>query len=455
MQEDLGKLIFGDQYSSGSSNSSKDYNKKDKPNEFAKEEEYESKNLYPVRQFKLIMIIASVCDLGLWYLIKIYKLFVSLADKIPSFVFFILPVITILCLILIREVKADIWVSHVCGSRIGASYAKFGIKNITVDYDIINQKKDIKKCIQEMTDKSDDYNYYLKGVYPRFSIVKISVGKKVRIPEKAIFDDKIWNSEKWNYIPLGICLTDTANTGIIAWNINDNEGYNEEYYNFYKSIPSVSFLVSGGTGSGKSVCENNIVRHINTYNNNIQGLLCDQKQVEFSPYTDLQGIKAVGLDIPTIKDCLVNARDIMYQRFKFMETLGINNIYKADKDLECDYFILPGVKMSEIPDGKIQFDEIFYCKINGETRVTTIDKIYNAIRSGDKVEVYLLGQKEKPYIIQLPEEETRKEYIIGGDSYSEDDSIDVEVNGQPRSLKPQEIITLLDSGMTIEIPETL
>lgn len=422
---------------------------KDKPDEFAKEKEYESLNLYPLRKFKMIMVLISITTIFLFYLVRFGGYLPQLYNLIPIYKYPRPLVITLLSFIFLKSCKCDIWVSHLCSSRIGSTYVKHGLNSLTINYDPVYSKKDIIKLVQELNDKSDDYNYYLHNISKTFMLITLKIGKKVKIPEKAIFEGEYEKNEIWSAIPLGICLTDKAELGTINWKLNKQEkiiGSHKE------SIPSVSFLVSGSTGCGKSVLENNIIRHGNKFKDRFQLLLVDVKRVEFSRKTDLQGVKAVALDIKEAQYCLESARAIMYSRFKFMEQAGVNDIYDL-KDYECDYFNLSGVEFEEFP-GPLQFDEIFYCKVNGNVEIITIDKIFNKVRSGDKVEVYFLGQKDRPFLLKLKDDVSNEEiYTIGGTDYHKDDIIDVVVNGEDKSLTPIEILKYVDKGYDVIIPE--
>ena len=99
----------------------------------------------------------------------------------------------------------------------------------------------------------------------------------------------------------------------------------------------------------------------------------------------------MALDVPTAADAVANFQQIMMDRFKFMEQMQVNNVYKI-KDKEVNYF--------EVMGKKVQFDEIFelmvdldesdrnYSKMKAiypdgrQPIITTIQKIYDGMMEG-------------------------------------------------------------------------
>lgn len=436
-------------------------NKLKGPNTHQKEDEYAAKFVHPLSAMKFMMIFISIIFLCLFYVFYIRGLF---HIKIPVFIYFIPAALTILSFIFLHGISVDIWVPHIASSRIGSTYCKIGLSNITLDYDVINSGKDIDKFINEITEKSEDWNYFLVKNSRRNMKIKLKVRPKVKIPTKAPFEGEIVSNEQWNYVPLGICLTDSSVLGTINWMLNDNNKVVGEHK---ETIPSTSFLVSGGTGSGKSVLENNIIRHCNKFNNNFQTMLIDVKRVEFGNLSNLEGIKAVALDIMEAKGCLEASREIMYSRFKFMEKTGVNNVYKL-KNYQCDYFvicnIISGVKKL------YQFDEIFYAKVNGEVTIATIEDLYKKIEEGT-VEIYFSSQKESSNIIDTDEERCKSTgnlfirevkpgefYNIGGFAIAPDETCMISGNKQtPENIlkavsgKDSSVVMTLDNGEEIAL----
>lgn len=400
------------------------------PNTHQKEEEYIAKMVHPISSLKFILIVFSILSGCLFYALN-YKHFLNIT--LPIYVYLVPVALTVLSFIFLHPTPLDVWVPHVASSRIGTSYCKICLRCLVIDYDIVNSKKDINKFIEEITDKSEDWNYFIKNISPRTMKIKIKVRPKVKIPNKANFTGEWANNEQWNYIPLGICLTDNSVLGSINWMLNDNNKVKGECK---ETIPSTSFLVAGGTGSGKSVLENNIIRHCNTFNENFQTMLVDVKRVEFGGLSNLEGVKAVALDIMEAKGCLEASREIMYSRFKFMERSGVNNVYKL-KNYKCSYFTIENVYTGY--KKLYQFDEIFYSEVNGEVTITTIDELYKKAEHDD-VNIYFYGQKEKSLKISRSKEECLKDnnqilyireltpgdfYIIGGNIYRKDEPVNL------------------------------
>ena len=99
----------------------------------------------------------------------------------------------------------------------------------------------------------------------------------------------------------------------------------------------------------------------------------------------------VTVDVPTAADAVANFQQIMMDRFKFMEIMQVNNVYKI-KDKEVDYF--------EVFGRKVQFDEIYeltvdldqndrnYTKMKQiypdgrQPLIMTIERIYNGMQEG-------------------------------------------------------------------------
>ena len=134
------------------------------------------------------------------------------------------------------------------------------------------------------------------------------------------------------------------------------------------------------------------------------------KRVEFNLLRGVKGVKAVALDVPSSSQALSAFQKLMMDRFKFMEDMQVNNVYKI-KDKEVDYYELWGQKY--------QFDEIFevFVDINDEElgrnatkiraqypdgrmpKITTIDKIYEGLEDGSLLHPQLPTRKgHDPFI---------------------------------------------------------
>lgn len=367
--------------------------------------------LYVKLFFGFFAMISILLDLNKYFnLIKfIAKRTDWILANIPVLIFF-------LSCILIRAAKVDPWAVGVAQARIGSTFMKVGIRNITFNFDVKNNRKDIQKFVKELTDKSELYNYFLVSAsYKDPCRVKVRTKKRKEIPQKAILTKKIDELEKFNYVPIGIGLTNEGGLGIVTWQMNNQEKVigNDEY-GVVTTLPSNSFLIAGGTGSGKSVLENNIIRHINKYHDKIMSCLVDVKKVEFGNLSNLKGVNMVATDLIEAKGALVSAQKIMMSRFKQMEAIGVNNVYNI-KDFRCDYFVFNSPEKAI----KVQFDEILYTKIDGEVEINTAQEIYQHIKAGKEVFIYFDGQKAPPVICN----KVNKYFYLGNAVYKEDDTL--------------------------------
>ena len=77
--------------------------------------------------------------------------------------------------------------------------------------------------------------------------------------------------------------------------------------------------------------------------------------MEFNLLRGVCGVKGVALDVPTAANTVAKFQEQMMRRFKFMEQMKVNNVYKI-KDQEVDYF--------EVFGQKVQFDEMYELKID-------------------------------------------------------------------------------------------
>ena len=81
-------------------------------------------------------------------------------------------------------------------------------------------------------------------------------------------------------------------------------------------------LISGATGSGKSVFIHNVILSLLSENNNL--LLIDPKRVEFSIYKGVRGVEVVT-ELDRILSALQSAFDLMMKRYGEMEKNGITD----------------------------------------------------------------------------------------------------------------------------------
>lgn len=268
--------------------------------------------------------------------------------------------------------KFDGWIKDIAVKTISCSYIFYDRKYLYMEYDIKLYPKDIKEFVKEITDKSNYFSYFVKKIDIDNYVVQIEIKDKEPLPNKSSLDKK--TDTVWNFIPLGDAINDkTMKVSKIGWYLNDN--IKDE--TAIELTPSNSMVIAGGTGSGKSVTENGIIGHITRHSDNIQGLLVDVKKVEFGGLENFKGIKKVGLTVSECDEILRQAKDIMMNRFEFMEKQNVNNIYKVGTIV--DYY--------EINGKKFQWDEIFTCVIDGDMKLLTLNQIYDAVQNGSDVEI--------------------------------------------------------------------
>lgn len=274
----------------------------------------------------------------------------------------------------LKPPKFDYWVRDIAAARLNTKVIFFDRKKIYIEYNVSLKRKEIQDFITEISDKSNYYTYYIDKIDIDRYVVSIIINKKQEIPKLCVLDKS--KDDIWNIIPLGEARNNELKTiSVIGWYLNDLNVKED----MVKTLASTSFLIAGGTGSGKSVLENTIIGHITRHSDKIQGLLVDVKKVEFGGLENYKGIKKVGLTVRECSEILRQVRQIMYDRFSFMEQHNINNIYKLKT--QVDYFEI------DINGQKYQFDEIFYTEIDNEGKLLTIDKIYEEVQLGNSVSI--------------------------------------------------------------------
>lgn len=202
----------------------------------------------------------------------------------------------------------------------------------------------------------------------------------------------------WNIAPLGYSLNDKGKKKILGWYLNDQN--RDEQGRYIETIPSTSILITGKTGSGKTVLEQSIIDHINRFPDNFQLVGADLKMVDFHPIEDK--FNAVLYDAISCANFAQTLQGIMMSRFKLMEECQANNIYKVSNQVEVNYY--------KTPTGTYQFDtlvKIFvdldesdkqyarYKKVFKDGKmpvVTTIEEVYTALEKGSYENVELDGK---------------------------------------------------------------
>jgi DNA segregation ATPase FtsK/SpoIIIE-like protein len=197
--------------------------------------------------------------------------------------------------------------------------------------------------------------------------------KSNKIPTEAILMDS--TDKVWNFIPLGVTIRKNKEVPV-GWYLND-QNYVEGAYD---TLPSTSILIAGGTGSGKSVVEANIIAHINEFKSNFQLIGADCKRIEFNAIRNkFDGVLETPKDTA---DAVSVVHKVMMERFKLLEKYKANSIYALiSNTIKVPYYTIKGL-------GKYQFDTIFTGvhttkKSRTSNGVTmTIEDIYNGLTEG-------------------------------------------------------------------------
>lgn len=168
----------------------------------------------------------------------------------------------------------------------------------------------------------------------------------------------------------------------------------DNYYGFTLQDSPLHQMPDGTIfhNSGKSVLEQSIVGHVSRYSDKFQLVGVDCKRVEFNLLRGVKGVKGVALDVPTAAATVANFQRIMMDRFKFMENMQVNNVYKI-KNAKVNYF--------EVFGQLVQFDELFELTIDLDENdrkyqkmkmiypdgrqpvILTIQEIYDGMQKGE------------------------------------------------------------------------
>ena len=331
----------------------------------------------------IILIVLSIFLLNFGSIVKISKplgILLPIINKIPKTILHYSIIIGIICSVIyfVMEItkfmppKYDPWISDIAYKRLSCGNIWFNRHKLFIEYDIGLKLKDGTDFVREISDKSVDYTYYFNSMDINQGIISITPTIKQALPTMASVDKE--TDSVWNIIPLGEAVNHKLKTvSSIGWMLNDNNKRPE----MVDTLPSTSILISGGTGSGKSVLQQAILGHISRFSDHFSFCGIDVKRVEFKAFIGVKGVKKIALSVEEGNEVIQQARDIMYDRFKLMEENNVNNVYKLDANV--DYYDFGG--------HSFQLDEIFSCKVNGEDKVLTMDKIYIEVEKGSKVEI--------------------------------------------------------------------
>jgi ABC-type dipeptide/oligopeptide/nickel transport system ATPase component len=126
-------------------------------------------------------------------------------------------------------------------------------------------------------------------------------------------------------------------------------------------------LITGSTGSGKSVLQRSIIGHVSRFADKFQMLICDMKQVEFSMFNNIDGIVSISKDVNEVERMLKTVKETMYARFVAMESHEATSIYQLEGET------VPFVKINnnDYPE-----DFIFNVENDGVKTVMNAKQIY-------------------------------------------------------------------------------
>ena len=377
------------------------------------------KNQFAFRMFKLFRVIAIVLAVLAVLLFSLtfidaFNKFIS-APPIKSIynktelVFAVgalgfLAMMLLTKVIFLRKAPFDDWVFEVAQRDLGTDLIFYTSKCLYIKYDIASAKEvDKKDFITKMSDLSIHYSYFYVNTFVDQQVIQVECTKKQPVPTKAVLnpEDDVFP----NIIPVGLTINNTSQMVTpISWTLNTNNNNP----NILETGPSVSFLIAGGTGSGKSVLEQNIINHVSHFSDEFQLVGVDCKVVEFNQLRGVKGVKGVALNVKAAASAIATFQKQMMNRFEFMAANQANNIYKL-REIEVPYYTLWG--------RTYQFDEMFelYVDIDKESRdytklimqypdgriptIISIEEIYNGLEN-DEYENPSLPQVKgyNPYI---------------------------------------------------------
>ena len=143
---------------------------------------------------------------------------------------------------------------------------------------------------------------------------------KDKIPSTATLDTKI--DIVYNFIPLGVTYDKKKGKKVtIGWYLND-EQLNKKVY---ETTPSASLLITGYTGSGKSVVGKCIESHCMDYSRQMQTLT-------FNCFNN----------VAVVADTVESLQRTMMKRFSYMEQYQVNHVNKL-REKEVDYYEIDGI----------------------------------------------------------------------------------------------------------------
>lgn len=225
--------------------------------------------------------------------------------------------------------------------------------------------------------KQDKTSQAIGSTLKQYKYILDKIAFDISEPEEDEEDEKLpisaylkpSNDTLWNCFPLGVVVNNRNDLQSIGWFLNNE---NNSDSNVYATIPSTVFVISGGTGSGKSIVERSIIRHVNSFKDHFNLIGIDCRRLEFQE-KDFDGI---ANDPIVAKSAAEVTRQVMMSRFKIMEQCKINNICKAaNLDYQVNYY--------QVGNDSYQFDEIVCVYINKDTKmILSIEDLYDRLAAG-------------------------------------------------------------------------
>lgn len=171
-----------------------------------------------------------------------YFPFVIIFFGLVTIISFILVIFTFI--LFLRKPPFDDWVFEVAQKRLGTQTIFYNSKCLYIGYDVATAKEvDKKDFVTEMSDKSNYYSYFYVNTFIDQQVIQVECTKRQPIPERAMLN--LEEDLHPNIIPVGLTINHlTQRVSPISWTLNPNEKNPE----FVETMPSVSFIICGGTG---------------------------------------------------------------------------------------------------------------------------------------------------------------------------------------------------------------
>ena len=191
--------------------------------------------------------------------------------------------------------------------------------------------------------------------------------------------------QKRQLITTGDCLINMQshfNTMIVPLGLDE---YNNPVYIDIAKMPHL--LVAGTTGSGKSVCINNIITSLlfNAQPYSLQFIMIDPKQVELVNYNNLKGF----MPTPTITD-VYKAATVLYN-----VTYKMDNIYRLIQSKNCrNIDEYNAISNEKIPKTIIVIDELADLMIRNKKEIEPL--LVRIAQLGRACGIHLILATQRP-----------------------------------------------------------